>query len=102
MDTQALQTLVVCGGVVTLPRLTFRVDKPIVLRSGTVIDGTGAVVDACHGGYVFLVSDAHDVCIRNLEIRGDRTSVDGDDSRSEEHSLNSSHLVISYAVLCLK
>jgi len=80
MDTQALQTLVVCGGVVTLPRLTFRVDKPIVLRSGTVIDGTGAVVDACHGGYVFLVSDAHDVCIRNLEIRGDRTSVDGDDS----------------------
>lgn len=76
MNTQDLQTLVACGGVVTLPRLTFRVDRPVLVPSGTIIEGNGAVIEARHNGYVFLVSDAHDVCIRDLEIRG---GWDGDD-----------------------
>lgn len=70
MDIQVLQALVACGGVVTLPRLTFRVDSAIHVPRGTVIEGTGTVVEVCHGGYAFLVSGARDICIRGLEIRG--------------------------------
>lgn len=79
MDTQALQALVAHGGAVRLPRLTFRVDKPIRVLSGTVIEGNGAVIEACHDGYAFLISRAYDACIRDLDIRG---TWNGDDSAS--------------------
>jgi len=80
MDTQALQKLVACGGMVPLPRLTFQVDSAIYVPRGTVIDGAGAVVESHHGGYVFLINGVHDVCIRNLEIRGPWLPNLGDDS----------------------
>ena len=80
MDTQALQSLVKHGGVVTLPRLTFAVDKPVVLPSGTVIDGTGTVIKAQHSGYVFVIRGAYDVCIRGVEIQGARSPCSSDDS----------------------
>src|SRR5688572_30874489 len=70
MDTHALQMLVACGGMVTLPRLTFRVDSAIHVPRGTVIEGTGTVVEVCHEGYTFLINGARDICIRGLEIRG--------------------------------
>src|SRR5688572_18574680 len=70
MDTHALQMLVARGGVVTLPRLTFRADRPVHVPSGTVIDGAGTVIEACHEGYTFLINGARDICIRGLEIRG--------------------------------
>src|SRR5438034_8277768 len=40
--------------------------------------------------------------VRKMALVGNEPRTIDPDSRSEEHSLNSSHTVISYAVFCLK
>lgn len=77
MDTQALQTLVARGSVVTLPRSVFRTDRPVVVPSDTVIEGNGAIIESCHNGHAFYVRNVVYVCIRDLDIRG---TWNGDDS----------------------
>lgn len=70
-DRHTLQKLVSCGGMVTLPRETFLVQSPIVVPSGTVIDGSGAVIATeLDGRHTLYIRDCEDVSIRNLEIEG--------------------------------
>jgi Right handed beta helix region len=74
-NTEDLETLLECGGMVTLPRLTFKVDRPVVVESGTVIDGNGAVIiPGRHDRHTLLVRNCRNVGIRNLRIWGDWTS----------------------------
>lgn len=72
MAADTLQELISCsGGSITLLRSTFRVDKTVVVPSGTTLDGSGSVIQTqLDGGHTFLIRDCEDVCLRNLEIRG--------------------------------
>src|SRR2546426_4072496 len=70
----------------------FRSVGPGGLPDARARPGDGAVA----GGGDPLGADSGLVCRCAGRTRGRR------DGRSEEHTLNSSHLVISYAVFCLK
>lgn len=78
-DRLTLQKLVSCGGMVRLPRETFCIDYPILVPSGTVIDGCGAIIatelDTKH---TLWVRGREDVTIRNLTIQGGWAISSGD------------------------
>lgn len=78
-DRHTLQKLVSCGGMVRLPRETFCIDYPILVPSGTVIDGCGAVIATeLVTKHTLWVRGREDVTIRNLTIQGDWSINSGD------------------------
>lgn len=78
-NSPELQALANCGGIVTLPRATYHIDYPVVVPSGTVIDGSGSFITTeLSNRHTFLVRDCENVCIRNLNIRGNWSASSGD------------------------
>src|SRR2546426_3416673 len=67
----------------------------VLIRNGRIVDGTGA---PWFRGDVAISGDR----IAAVGPLAGATAAITIDARSEEHTLNSSHLVISYAVFCLK
>src|SRR5205807_5291812 len=75
------------------------------VRGRVVLRGAGAsrtTVDAAHIDRVFDIADGAIVTIRGITVRGGRTPDGAPGADRKSTRLNSSHLVISYAVFCLK
>lgn len=90
-DTKTLQKLISGGGVITLLRSRFKVDRPVAVPTGTVIDGCGSVIDAVSDDLnVFSIRNGNDVCIRNFEICGN-WSVESGDAASVSAAIQIDH-----------